>query len=564
MVFTGSTTATGAGRSAPVPEPPPGAPAQTARHSEPQRGVRGARTTRSSTLWRRWVICTHRWLGIAGSLLFVSWFASGIVLMYAGMPALSPEERLTRAPRLDLASAQVGVSESAVRAGFTPDRILVGMHGDRPVYRFAGAGGWATVYADTGDLAQGLGNEAAVAVVRHRLPEHAETAYHDGLLTEPDQWTLQSGAFFPLHRVRVNDAADTVLYVSDRTLEPVMQTTRQSRRWAWLGAVPHWLYFTPLRARATLWSDLVIWLSILGCVLCGSGLVRGLWRVSASAVYRLRGVASYSPYAGMMRWHHYAGLVFSLFAFTWVFSGGLSMEPWSWHPGTAPTRLQRQAVSGGPPRLGPLTAPRLRAAVEAIAASFDPQEIEVLQFRGEPYLLARNPGAWTTAGATLPVTLAPLASQAQDQVLVPAAHPERGTFARFEDDAFDGVAAQAMPGAAILDATWLRAYDAYYYDRSGRRRLPVLRVRYDDAASTWLYFNPYRGTIDRKEERLTRANRWLYHGLHSLDFPFLHTRRPLWDVVVIALSLGGMLVSVTSLGQRWRRLRRHAGRRRFS
>ena len=92
----------------------------------------------------------------------------------------------------------------------------------------------------------------------------------------------------------------------------------------------------------------------------------------------------------------------------------------------------------------------------------------------------------------------------------------------------------------------------------------MLRVRYDDAASTWLYFNPYRGEIARKEERLTRANRWLYHGLHSLDFPFLHARRPLWDVVVIALSLGGILVSVTSLGQGWRRLRRHAGRWRFS
>ena len=34
--------------------------------------------------------------------------------------------------------------------------------------------------------------------------------------------------------------------------------------------------------------------------------------------------------------------------------------------------------------------------------------------------------------------------------------------------------------------------------------------------------------------RFDEANRWLYHGLHSLDFPFLYARRPLWDVVMIA------------------------------
>jgi hypothetical protein len=56
------------------------------------------------------------------------------------------------------------------------------------------------------------------------------------------------------------------------------------------------------------------------------------------------------------------------------------------------------------------------------------------------------------------------------------------------------------------------------------------------------------------------VNRWLYHGLHSLDFPFLYHRRPLWDVVVILLSLGGIASVATSLTPAWRRLRRHAQR----
>ena len=70
----------------------------------------------------------------------------------------------------------------------------------------------------------------------------------------------------------------------------------------------------------------------------------------------------------------------------------------------------------------------------------------------------------------------------------------------------------------------------------------MLRVRYDDPQQTWLYFDPRHGTIARKEERLTRLNRWLYHGFHSLDFPFLYYKRPLWDIVVIVLSIGGIVL----------------------
>ncbi len=510
--------------------------------------------------WRRVLVYTHRWLGIAGSLLFVVWFASGIVLMYAGMPALDPAERLARAPVLDLSTARLDVGEAAVRAGFTPARILVGMHGDRPVYRFAGRGGWTTIYGDTGETAGELGREQALEIARRFMPEHAATARYDARLTAPDQWTLQSGAFFPLHRVPMGDAAATVLYISDRTVEPVLETTRRGRFWAWLGAVPHWLYFTPLRSRAAFWSELVIWLSMLGCVLALSGIVWGLWRLSVSTAYRLRGRASRSPYAGLMRWHHYAGLVFGVFAFTWVFSGGLSMDPWGWHPGTGATAAQREALAGGPPRLGPLTAGGLRAAARGIGEWFEPKELEVVQLGNEPHVLAVDSAGAPSEGPALPTTLATLWSQAPEQRLVSMLHPEEGAFIRFGDERIEAMAAAAMPGVSIEEAAWLRAYDDYYYDRSRRRPLPVLRVRYDDPGATWLYFDPYRGAIAHKEERLTRLNRWLYRGLHGLDFPVLYSQRPLWDVIVIGLSLGGILVSVTSAAQGWRRLRRHARR----
>ena len=35
--------------------------------------------------------------------------------------------------------------------------------------------------------------------------------------------------------------------------------------------------------------------------------------------------------------------------------------------------------------------------------------------------------------------------------------------------------------------------------------------------------------------RLNRVERWLYNGLHSLDFAFWYDQRPLWDIGMIVL-----------------------------
>ena len=57
-----------------------------------------------------------------------------------------------------------------------------------------------------------------------------------------------------------------------------------------------------------------------------------------------------------------------------------------------------------------------------------------------------------------------------------------------------------------------------------------------------------------KPEKPQREN-----GLHSLDFPFLYGSRPLWDVLVIVLSLGGIVLSASTLWPGWKRLARTFG-----
>jgi hypothetical protein len=485
------------------------------------------------------LVTTHRWLGIAGGLLFVAWFASGVVMIYARMPELTREERLARQPRLDASGVRVAPVVAANTANATPAVMRLGMHLGRPIYRF----GVAAVLADTGESLPPLSANGALAVAREAWPEHVMTARYEKRLTNPDQWTLQNRAFLPLHRVALGDDEGTRVYVAERTGELVMAATAAERRWAYAGAVLHWLYFTPLRERAALWTQVIIWLSVAGCALTLSGIVWGLLRWSPRGHLQADAPPA-SPYTGLLRWHHYAGLLFGLFSFTWVLSGLLSMDPWSWHPGTTPTRAQREGVAGGPLRADAIETAHVRAAAARLSASAPVRELTLGQHGGTPYFFADTPEAPETR------------DYQETPRIASALDIDPQPFVRFADAEMLEAAARAMPGVPTRDVTSLDAYDAYYYDRTGALPLPVLRVRYADDVGTWLYLDPSRGTIVRKEERLTRLNRWLYHGLHSLDFAILYTRRPLWDVVVVVLSVGGLVLSATTLLPGWRRVAR--------
>ena len=493
--------------------------------------------------WRRLLVFTHRWLGIVGGLLFVTWFVSGIVLMYAGMPSLSESERLRHLPPLDLARIAVAPDEAldAVRA--SPRQVVISMVGERPAYRFSHRGRWTTVYADSGQRLVGLSRDQAVETAMSFKPSESMSAHYDEYLSRPDQWTIGASAYRPLHRIVFDDPDDTHVYVSDRTGQVMLRTTAHGRRWAYAGAVLHWLYFTPFREHSTVWLQTMIWVSILGCVMTLTGLLWGIWCVAWPRRRESHGEErAWSPYAGLMRWHHYVGLVFGCVTFTWILSGCLSLEPFSWHPGTTPTAEQQAAVAGAPYRIRGISVEDLGRVLTALSPSFAPRELELVQFRGRMYVRAQD-------GTT-----------GRQQLLSVKTEAPLNILKRFPDEEIVVAARRAMPSASMTDARWIDEYDAYYYDRSGTRRLPVLRAKYDDLDQTWLYLDPFRGTIARKEERLTRLNRWLYHGLHSLDFPFLYYRRPLWDIVVIGLSVGGIVLSATTLLPAWRRVRRHVER----
>jgi hypothetical protein len=318
----------------------------------------------------------------------------------------------------------------------------------------------------------------------------------------------------------------------------VVHTTRGSRALAWAAAIPHWLYFTPLRVNDPLWRQVVLWTSGIGVVLAFVGIILGIIQFSPARPAIKRHIRSRIPYAGWMRWHYITGVVFGVFTLTWVFSGLLSMEPWDWvHRGGSGAEL-RQALTGGPLDLAQFPPIDL-TAWNQVVPSHAAKEVELLRIQGNPYYAVRG---------------------VDPRPLLLAANPLRAQPESFSIESLMDRVQHAHPDGPVAEFQLLSDYDAYYYARNGRASLPVLRVKFDDPDRTWVYIDPRMSRLVAQFTRQERVERWLYHGFHSLDFGFWYYDRPLWDVGVIALSMGGAASSAIGLFVGYRRLARRMKR----
>ena len=468
------------------------------------------------TWFRKWLILVHRYLGIALSFLVVLWFLSGIGMMYAReMPRLTSELRLERMEPLDFARIRFSPSEAFERAEVRglPGRFVMLTIGDHPAYRFSGV----TFFADSGELLDEVSAADTVAIASRFMRLPPKMMHHVAVPTSADQWTIGQRRQLPLDKITVDDAARTELYISGSLAEVVVYTTRASRALAWVATIPHWLYFAPLRLNDATWRRVVLWTSGLGAFLALLGLVLGVIQFSPLRQFRVSRILSYNPYTGWMRWHYITGILFGIFTLTWVFSGMLSMEPWDWASGGGLGAGMRQAMSGGP--LDPSLFPAVPAAAWNQALAGHPaKEVELVRLQGDPYYIVR--------GATA-------------EPLVLSAHRLEARRELFSTESILRRVKDASPEAGIVETRMLSDFDAYYRGRDPKPPLPVLRIKFDDPDSTWFYIDPSISQPVSRFTRRERLQRWVYHGFHSLDFAFLYYNRPLWDIVVIALSIGG-------------------------
>ncbi|TXN60629.1 PepSY domain-containing protein, partial [Methylobacterium sp. WL18] len=304
---------------------------------------------------RRWLLLFHRWAGIATAVFFALWIGSGLVMLYVPFPALTEAQRLARLAPIDWETVAVP-PDAALAAGDlagVPAAFALEMRGAEPVYRITGRdGARATVSGRTGARLGPVGAEAALRLAAGDRPD----ARVDPV--ERDQWTVTAryDPLRPFHKVVFDDPEGTELYVSAVTGEIALDTTRFERAWNWLGSVPHWIYLTPLRARAELWRTVLLWLSGFAALGAVSGLVVGIWRLRLRRRYAHGAV---TPYRGLARWHHLFGLAGGLGLAAFILSGWISMNPNRWFASSTPPTALRSAYAGTPGPLG-LDVGRLR------------------------------------------------------------------------------------------------------------------------------------------------------------------------------------------------------------
>ena len=89
--------------------------------------------------------------------------------------------------------------------------------------------------------------------------------------------------------------------------------------------------------------------------------------------------------------------------------------------------------------------------------------------------------------------------------------------------------------------------DTYTALREGTLPSGTIRVELSDKKETWVHIDGRSGEILSVIDSSRRLYRWLYNGLHSLDFPGLANRRPLWDIVMLVLLFTGFVTSSTGV-----------------
>jgi len=472
---------------------------------------------------RRWLYIVHRWIGIATCLLFAMWFVSGVVMMYVAFPQLSDTERWAASPPIAWDKVAVTPDRALALASATtyPRELRLAMLDTTPVYRITTWDGRRAIIAATdGHAIDGITADQALAIAAHH-PASARPELLDTVTR--DQWsvTARYDPLRPLFRVALGDAVGTELYVSSRTGEIALDTTRHERIWNWLGSIPHWIYPTVLRKDGAAWRQVVLWISGVCIVVAVTGFWIGVLRLRLRQRYA-RG--RMTPYRGWMAWHHLAGLVGGVFVVTWMVSGWLSLNPLELFAGRGIGRDMAVRYAGqNQPRIADAVA---RPKVQAVEARF-------VWLGGRPLMLLTDRGGHITPAD--PATGAPLALAESDIV---------------------AAARSLLPDATITLQQRLTQADWYWYSHHQERVLPVLRIGFDDAAHSWFHIAPATGEILGRSDDSRRAYRWWFNALHSIDLLPLLTHRPAWDVVVWLLSLIGLVVSVSGVVIGWRRLRR--------
>jgi len=451
----------------------------------------------------KWLVVVHRYVGIAVGLLMLLWFVSGVVMLFVHWPEVTEEERAAGLPPIAWARCcAVGDMQDVVQV----ERATVEDLAGRPVLRFDGQ----TLDLATGRMIHQVSSVEAARVAAAYAAAHG-IAGRPGTpdAIERDQWTV-TGYFNkrrPFYLFHFDDPARTDVYVSAHTGAVSQVVNAREKVLNWLGPIPHWLYPEVLRTDVKLWTQVVVWTSIVGVFLTLTGLYLGViaWRPWRDQ--------RMTPYRGWMAWHHLTGLFAGLLTLAWVASGLVSMNPWGFLEGRPDDRAERLT--------GLVSFGDLREAVEGARASgVAAHRLELAPLGGQVFLMAD--------GRRLDAAGQP----------APLAGPQLVEAAR-----------RLGP---IRSAETITRPDAYFYEgHDVHARLPAYRVELTDGVR--FYLEPASGRVLERIDADGKSYRWLFNAPHRFDFVGGLYGGAAWAVGMILLLVFAGAGVATGVWLGWRR-----------
>ena len=216
--------------------------------------------------------------------------------------------------------------------------------------------------------------------------------------------------------------------------------------------------------------------------------------------------------------HHWLGLSFGLVTWTWLFSGVLSLHPFDWSSGTAVTPVRANFIQALPTQ-AQLTATPPEVIALCQASGLVVRELELRMVLDSPTYFCHH------AAGTRPV-------------------PAEGSFTEPSAAAIAGHLEHSE--SAAVSVRRVTQSDSYFYSSLHGGQVPdAFRAELNNGGTL------YVSAVDSQPLRLygndSKAERWLYHGLHSFDVSWLRSRQWLRLSLMLLLLTGGLMLCATGI-----------------
>ena len=480
-------------------------------------------------LWRkvdRWIVLTHRWIGIFACLICVVWSLSGIALIYIVEPKVMDAEYRASLNPMDWTLVRLDPGAALKMSGLTgfAQRMRLEMSGGRPVYFFvAWDGTQSAVFADTGQKITSVDIPRALEIARGYT--HSDKPTYIGLINS-DRWTFKPAfdKLRPYHLVALHDDVDRQIYVSARTGAVPMDTSAHDRFWSWFARVPHLIELPIERSQSSLWRQFFLWSTAFTSLLAVSGLVLGALRLG---LFKRYAEGRITPFRGWTMWHQFLGLIGGITLFAWTGTAWVYMHPGHWLDTGVQTTATMQRYAGHSAATFPLSATRLSqiAPPDTIFTGFSWLAGKPLAYFGfkDGHLVTVD----GSTGATVHLSA---------QTLIDAAR-------------------LIVPNAPVTHAELRTIPDRYWHSFKGDvRKLPMFRVEFADAKGTWLHLDPANGELMQTKTAADRTYFLFFNEIHKFDF--YSFKEPYRQIVVWILMLLATAISFTGVVIGWKHLTR--------